>query len=196
MWVIYLYNPINNTKSEIDYELLSGMTGIPIEQLRSYKSKNKKIGNINSYIIDDLTTVNERYKFMLAVKIKDEIWKDIEGSNERYQISSHGRARRVCKYKTTLLMPYKRKNHHLYFKITIDGKIKEISAHKLVGKHFIENEKGLPCIYHKNENITDNFAGNLEWISRQDLAKLTAYKSSSIAVLKIDKDLVEQISIF
>ena len=185
--MIYLYNPINNTKNKIDYELLSGMTEIPIEHLRSYKSKNKKIGNINSYIIDDATTVKQRYQFMLKEKIKDEIWKDIEGTTGKYQISSSGRARRVCKYKNALLMPYKRKNKWLCFKVTIDGKSKEIYAHVLVAKHFIENEKDLPCVYHKNENILDNFAGNLDWISRQALGKLTAHKSSAIAVLKIDK---------
>jgi hypothetical protein len=186
--LIYLYNPINNTKSKVDYELLSGMTGIPIDQLRSYKSRNQKISNINSYIIDDATTVNDRYEMMLKEKIKDEIWKDIEGSNEKYQISSAGRARRVYKNKTTLLMPYKRKNKWLFLKVNIDGKLKEITVHSLVAKHFIENEKGLPCIYHKNENISDNFAGNLEWITRQALGKLTAHKSSGMPVLKMDRD--------
>lgn len=125
---------------------------------------------------------------MLKEKIKDEIWKDIEGSSGKYQISSSGRARRIYKYKKTLLMPYKRKNKWLFLKININGKLKEIAVHKLVAKHFIENKYGLPCIYHKNENITDNFAGNLKWITRQDLGKLTAHKSSGIAVLKIDKD--------
>jgi hypothetical protein len=185
--LIYIYNPINNTKSEIDYELLSGMTGIPIEQLRSYKSKDKKIGNINSYIIDDTTTVKARYQLMLKEKIKDEIWKNIDGSEGKYQISSAGRARRVCKHKNVLLMPYKRKGGKLFVKITLNQKIKEVAVHTLVATHFIENEEELPCIYHKNENITDNFAGNLQWINRHDLAELTAYKSKAIAVLKIDK---------
>lgn len=184
--MIYLYNPINNTKQETNYNLLSGITGKPAEQLMYHKSIKRKVMNINSYIIDDETTVETRYQFMLKEKIEGEIWKDIDGSNKKYQISSQGRARRVCKFKIILLMPYKRKEKWLYFKIKINDKLKEIAAHLLVANHFIENEENLPCVYHKNENINDNFAGNLQWISRQALAKLTAYKSKAIAVLKID----------
>jgi hypothetical protein len=86
-------------------------------------------------------------------------------------------------------MPYK-KNHcksdWLFIKITRNSKLREWPIHRLVAEYYIPNEKNLPCVRHKNENITDNFAGNLEWVSHETLGKATAHKALGLPVLKID----------
>ncbi|AUN20019.1 hypothetical protein RSJ22_00560 (plasmid) [Clostridium botulinum] len=184
--MLYLYDPINNTKKEIDYKLLSGITGKSIKNLMSYKSKNKKISNINSYLIDSNTSKEQLCRFMQNEKIKNEIWKQINNSLN-YYISNYGRVKRIYKNgKHKILMPYIKHNKWLFVKVNINGSIKETAIHKLVAKHFIENPNKYSCVRHKNQNILDNYAHNLEYIDRKTLGEKTAYMSKAIPVFKID----------
>lgn len=184
---IYLYNPISNTKTPTTYDELEHITGLSKNTLMSTKAKKSKIACLNRYIIDDSTTLEGLYHFMIKQKLKSEIWKDVQGSKSRYQVSNYGRIRRVYKSnKTKLLMPYIRKNKYLHVKVTINDKLTEYKVHRLVAEHFIENEKGYPYVYHKNEDIYDNYADNLAWIDAKTLGEKTAHKASSIPVLKID----------
>jgi hypothetical protein len=62
--LVYLYNPINNAKSPIDYETLSGITGIGVADLMCRKNRCQKIKTINSYIIDSKTPISKLREFM------------------------------------------------------------------------------------------------------------------------------------
>lgn len=147
-----------------------------------------KIPCVGCYIVDNKITQKEAYELMIKEKLKDEIWKDVNGSDGRYQISNYGRIRKCIKNKFKLLMPYIKKNKWLHIKVVVDGKLKEFAVHKLIAKHFIENEHGYKNVYHKNENIYDNHADNLAWIDSVELGRKTGYKSKAIPVLKIDPD--------
>lgn len=63
-----------------------------------------------------------------------------------------------------------RKNNKGYdlVNISIDGKVKTYSVHRLVAKAFLNNPKNLPTINHKDGNKTDNAVSNLEWTSQSD----------------------------
>ncbi|MTI83468.1 MAG: hypothetical protein FH756_06070 [Firmicutes bacterium] len=184
---LYLYNPISNLKTKTNYELLKGITGKSKDNLHSFKHKKRKIKSLNCYIIDETFNKADLYKLMCKEKPEDEIWKDVEGSNGRYQISSYGRAARVYKDgRKRLLMPYIRRAKWLHVKVTINGKVKEIAVHKLVATHFIENPNRYPVSYHKDENIYNNYADNLGWIDHVTLGKITAHKAKAVPVLKID----------
>jgi len=193
---LYLFNPISGYKTETNYKLISGITGKSIENLASYKCKKRKIVNINSYIIDDSFSKKDLRKLMDNEVIENEIWKDIINSNG-YQISDYARVRRIFSNgRTRLLTPFlkkKTKGKGFVIKINLDGKTREHKTNRLVAEHFIENEKSLDIVFHKNRNIYDDYANNLEWITREELGKRTGNLSTGIAVLKIDTETGEVI---
>lgn len=107
-----------------------------------------------------------------------EIWKDIEGYEGLYQVSSYGRIRsldRRCfstyggktlsgscfrigkQLKLTLRKGYY--SCHL----SKNNTRKRLSVHRLVALAFIPNPHNLPIINHKDENPKNNHFSNLEW---------------------------------
>lgn len=104
----------------------------------------------------------------------EEIWKDIEGYEGKYQVSSFGRVRsldrmvptvhnatRMVKGKT--LTPWTDRYGYHHVNLWRDCKMKSQQVHRLVATAFIKNPDGLPEVNHKNEDKTDNRADNLEW---------------------------------
>lgn len=106
----------------------------------------------------------------------NEIWKDIEGYEGRYQVSNLGQVRscnRIVKfkdgrereYKSVILRPTTDKDGYYIFYLYKNKKKTNFSAHKLVAQTFIPNTDNKPQINHKNGNKTDNRAVNLEWVT-------------------------------
>lgn len=87
-----------------------------------------------------------------------EIYKKFE---ENYAISNFGNIKNT---KTNKILKT-RVNHKGYLKtnISINGKLKTVFPHRLVGKMFIYNPNELPMINHKDECKTNNHINNLEW---------------------------------
>lgn len=102
-----------------------------------------------------------------------ELWRNIDGYKGMYQISSIGRVRSY-KYKNPrILKPRKNNNGYLYINLSIDGKYKSFTIHRLVAIYFLG--KSNLTVNHKNCNKLNNCVENLEWISQQkntDHAKL------------------------
>ena len=98
-----------------------------------------------------------------------EIWKDIEGFEGLYQVSSYGRVkslnyRRTCK--EGILKPLKDRGEYLHVNLCKDGKMKHYPVHRLVATAFVENPEGYTEVNHKDENKQNNCMENLEWCSR------------------------------
>lgn len=96
-----------------------------------------------------------------------EIWKDIPGFENLYQVSNLGRVKSLPR-KTNeriingkILTPIN--NGYGYMKITINGKKKYV--HQLVAQAFILNPNNYKCVNHKDENKLNNNVDNLEWCS-------------------------------
>lgn len=93
----------------------------------------------------------------------EEIWKYIEGTNQQYEVSNHGRVRSNRK-RPKILTLTKQPKGYLYAMIEVDGKPKNCRVHRLVATHFISNPEGLAEVNHKDGNKENNHVSNLEWM--------------------------------
>lgn len=95
-----------------------------------------------------------------------EIWKDIEGYEGLYQVSSEGRVKSLNYNRTGEEKIMKgTKNNKDYFTVSLckEGKTKTFSIHRLVATAFLPNPNNLPQVNHRNEDKTDNRVENLEY---------------------------------
>ncbi len=89
----------------------------------------------------------------------EEIWKEIEGYNSKYQISNFGVIKNILRNRIVKQSPDSRG----YLKCGLNGKT--FRVHKLVAKIFVENPNKKPYVNHINRVQTDNRASNLEWVT-------------------------------
>lgn len=106
--------------------------------------------------------------------MKTEIWKDIEGYIGLYQVSNFGRVKSLKFGKERVLQPGKNREGYFIVSLCKDGKQKMFRINRLVASAFLKNPENNPCVNHKDEDKTNNFAGtpendymdgNLEWCS-------------------------------
>ena len=108
-----------------------------------------------------------------------EVWRDIEGYEGRYQVSSMGRVKslaRTCNtkggskrtVKERILKPYINRYGYLLVVLCAGGKQKTLNVHRLVCEAFHENPDNKPQVNHINEDKADNRACNLEWTTAME----------------------------
>lgn len=95
----------------------------------------------------------------------EEIWKDIEGYEGLYQVSNMGRVRSLRK--NIILKKSITNRGYERVVLFIGNKPKGFTVHRLVAMAFIPNPDNLPQVNHKDENKTNNCAGNLEWCTQE-----------------------------
>ena len=87
-----------------------------------------------------------------------EVWKDIPGYENLYQVSNKGRIKSLYNYKrngTDILIPRLKKGYYT-IGLRKSGKRKWIGIHRLVAMAFILNENNYKCVNHKDENKLNN----------------------------------------
>ncbi len=103
-----------------------------------------------------------------------EIWKNIKGYEELYQVSDLGRIKSLEKqivrnngrkqtFKEKILKAGLSRNGYLTVMLFKNKKGKTYTVHSLVAKNFIANDNNYKCINHKDENKLNNCVDNLEW---------------------------------
>lgn len=109
----------------------------------------------------------------------NEIWKDIEGYEGKYQVSNLGRVRSLdfvvhnpgrggdYFHKGRILIPFREKTG--YYRVSLingDKSTKrKVFIHRLVAMAFVSGYKEGMQVNHIDENRINNRADNLEWVS-------------------------------
>lgn len=100
--------------------------------------------------------------------MENEVWKEIEGYQGRYEISSHGQVRSLVSEGLIL-----KKNSHyrgyevVYIRDEYQFKKKHF-VHRLVALHFIENPDEKPLVNHIDRDKQHNHVKNLEWATEKE----------------------------
>lgn len=95
-----------------------------------------------------------------------EQWKPIEGYEGLYEISSYGRVISYHGRTPKVLALRKNKYGYVHYSLCKEGVTKAKLAHRLVAEAFIPNPNQLEVINHKDENSSNNYVDNLEWLTR------------------------------
>ena len=115
---------------------------------------------------------------MGKIKLK-EIWKDIKGYEDIYQISNLGRVKSLSRCITRnikgtvfqqtirerILKQCKLKNGYFCVNLKKDKKPKTHYPHKLVAQTFLSKKDNSLIINHKDGDKTNNNVNNLEWVT-------------------------------
>ena len=105
-----------------------------------------------------------------------EVWKEIHGYNERYEVSNYGRVRsndmiingrlQNCHHKKgRILKPHTDKEGYKGVVLCVNQKRKTFRLHRLVAAAFIPNPDNLPEIDHIDGDRANNHADNLRWVT-------------------------------
>lgn len=112
--------------------------------------------------------------------MQEEIWKDVKGLEELYQVSNFGNVRSKerkifnngsKKYNTLKSKTIKQRINSWGYNCVIFSKdLKPFgkAVHRLVADAFITNKENLPQVNHKDGNKQNNNVENLEWCSVKD----------------------------
>lgn len=130
----------------------------------------------------------------------EEIWKDIKEYEGLYQVSNLGRVKsfigwtgKKYYYREKILKPQPNSNGYLRVVLKKNDNSKTYFVHRLVAETFIPNPNNYSVVNHKDENIKNNCADNLEWctfkynINYGTLRERQAKKCGK-KILQIDKN--------
>ena len=97
-----------------------------------------------------------------------EIWKDIEGFNGKYQVSNTGKVKSFAIKKEGQILKPQVTRGYAYVGLCRDSKRqKNHLIHRIVASAFAPNPNGYKEVNHKDEDKLNNNADNLEWCTRE-----------------------------
>lgn len=100
-----------------------------------------------------------------------EVWKDIEGYEGLYQVSSLGRIKSLpgrSNHKSEKILKQATVLGYSHITLSKDNVQKIFKVHRLVASAFIPNPKDLPQVNHIDGKKLNNCVENLEWVNPRD----------------------------
>lgn len=94
-----------------------------------------------------------------------EVWKDIIGYKNKYQISNFGNVKSLI---TNKILKPGFDSKYLYVSLCDKGKCKLFRIHRLLAIHFIPNPYKKLQVNHKDGNKINNNLTNLEWCTNSE----------------------------
>lgn len=91
----------------------------------------------------------------------NEIYKNIQGYEGKYQISNLGNVYSLITNK--ILKPRLTLDGYYQVDLCKNGVKKHLYIHRLVAQSFLDNPKNYKIVNHKDENSMNNIVSNLEW---------------------------------
>ena len=104
---------------------------------------------------------------------KNEIWKDINSYEGKYQVSNYGRIKSLIfkngniEYSREKILTIKTTGAYPHILLYKNGKGYNYTIHYLVAQAFIPNPEGYLEVNHIDENTYNNKVNNLEWCSHK-----------------------------
>ena len=98
----------------------------------------------------------------------EEVWKDIEGFENVYQVSNMGRVRSLKKGKVYIFKTYLDTHGYPYVLLYVgreNGRMKHFKTHRLVAKAFCDGYAKGMVVDHLDGDKTNNVWTNLEWVT-------------------------------
>lgn len=98
------------------------------------------------------------------------IWKDVEGFEGLYKVSSEGVLVSLprCGTKGGVIKRFKTNRGYEIYTISKNGKPYHKSVHRLFAQHFIPNPKNKLYVNHIDGNPLNNTLDNLEWVTQSE----------------------------
>ncbi|MCQ2163589.1 MAG: NUMOD4 motif-containing HNH endonuclease [Bacteroidales bacterium] len=116
-----------------------------------------------------------------------EKWKDIEGYEGKYQVSTLGRVRSLNYIRKGMISELRQgRGKKRYNKVVLymDGKPKTYYVHRLVIQTFLgQAPEGKPCVDHIDGNFLNNKLSNLRYVSYKENANNPSTRRKYLEVI-------------
>ena len=96
-----------------------------------------------------------------------ELWKYVKGYGKFYQVSNFGSVRSL-RFNKIKVMSFSSRKGYASLVLVKDKKQTTVSVLRLVVIAFIDNPLDKPVVNHKDSNIDNNCAYNLEWMTQKE----------------------------
>ncbi len=106
-------------------------------------------------------------------KIEDEVWKEIPNCDIRYELSNYGRVKSFAfNKKEGQILKYGMVNGFRQVGLSMDNTRRRFYIHKLVAEIWLKKPSDKHIyVTHLDENLLNNYVKNLEWHTKESLAK-------------------------